>query len=60
MSKKLKVNQDACVGCGLCVGTFPETFEFNDDNKAKVVAECEDATAEEAIASCPAGAIEEE
>lgn len=60
MSKKLKVNKEACVGCGLCVGTFPETFDFDDDNQAKVIAECDEVTAEEAIASCPAGAIEEE
>ena len=60
MSKKLKINKEACVGCGLCVGTFPETFDFDDDNQAKVIAECDEATAEEAIASCPARAIEEE
>ncbi len=60
MAIKLKVNKEACVGCGLCVGTFPETFDFDDDNQAKVIAECDENTAEEAIASCPAGAIEKE
>ena len=60
MAKKLKVNSDVCVGCGLCVGTYPETFEFDDEGKAKVVAQCDDASAEEAISACPAGAIEED
>lgn len=60
MEVKLKVNKDACVGCGLCVGTFPEVFEFDDDNKAHVVGAADEASAEDAIASCPAGAIEKE
>jgi len=59
MAKKLHVESDLCVGCGLCVGSYPEVFEFDDENKAKVVAECDDSVAEEAIASCPAGAIQE-
>lgn len=60
MAVKLKVNKDACVGCGLCVGTFSDVFTFDDDNKAKVVAEADESVAEDAIASCPAGAIEKE
>lgn len=57
---KLVVDKDLCVGCGLCVGSFPEVFEFDDDNKAKVVGDADDACAEESCASCPAGAISQE
>ncbi len=60
MAVKLKVNKDACVGCGLCVGSYSDVFTFDADNKAEVVAECDESVAEEAIASCPAGAIEKE
>ena len=59
MAVKLKVNSEACVGCGLCVGAFPEAFAFDAENKAEVIGELDDAQAQEAIASCPAGAISE-
>lgn len=57
MGIKLKVDKDLCVGCGLCVGSYAEVFAFDDENKAEVIGELDEATAEEAIASCPAGAI---
>ena len=57
MAKKLKVNKDVCIGCGLCVSTYPEAFAFDDDGKATVIGELDDATAEEAKTSCPSGAI---
>lgn len=59
MAKKLKVDDDMCIGCGLCVGSHPTVFEFNDDGKATVVAEADDAEAEDAIANCPVQAISE-
>ncbi|MBP5694015.1 MAG: ferredoxin [Bacilli bacterium] len=57
---KLKVNSEACIGCGLCVGTYPDTFEFDDEGKAVVVNEIDDASADDAMANCPVGAIEAE
>ena len=60
MAKKLKVDDDMCIGCGLCVGSHPTVFEFNDDGKATVVAEADDAEAEDAIANCPVQAIVED
>ncbi len=57
MAVKLTVNKDLCVGCGLCVGSYSDVFTFDADNKAEVIAECDDSVAEEAVASCPAGAI---
>ena len=31
-----KVNKDKCIGCGACVGTCGEVFDFDDDNLAVV------------------------
>ena len=28
---KAIVNQDSCIGCGLCISTVPEVFEVNAD-----------------------------
>ena len=53
----LKVDSELCVGCGLCVGSYAGAFEFDEEGKAKVVGGLDETTAEEAIASCPAGAI---
>lgn len=58
---KVKVNKDACIGCGLCVATAPDTFGFDDEGKAEVVGDVADeASVEGAVGSCPVGAIEEE
>ena len=34
---KAIVNQDSCIGCGLCISTVPEVFEVNADGKADYV-----------------------
>lgn len=57
--KKLTVNKDACIGCGLCNATFPDAFALDENNIAECVAELDDAQADEAISQCPAAAIEE-
>ena len=61
--KKLTVNKDACIGCGLCLGLADAVFAFNDDGKVSVVADVtaddEDAV-QSAAASCPVEAIEVE
>jgi len=50
------VDQDACIGCGLCVDTCPDVFQMNADGKAEAIA---DTTEEnrfgvlEAIDNCP-------
>lgn len=62
---KLKVNKEKCIGCGQCVSiTDQKVFDFDDDNLAKVIespvsSENEEA-ANDAMESCPTGAIEEE
>jgi ferredoxin len=52
-----KIDKDACIGCGLCVGTHPEIFAFADDGKAEIIGEGDDAAIEDAAANCPVGAI---
>ncbi len=54
---KLKVDTTACIGCGTCVGVYPDDFVFNADGLAEVVSgEAE----EEAKDVCPVGAIVED
>ncbi len=36
---KVHVDEDLCIGCGLCADTCPDVFELGDDGKAKVKAE---------------------
>ncbi len=59
MAKKVKVNLDACIGCGVCVSSAPDVFAFTDDGKSEVVGEVTDEGAiEDVAASCPVAAIE--
>ena len=61
----LKINKDKCIGCGMCVSTLSEVFDFDDDGQAKVIEnpvkeENEEQAAELASDNgCPTGAIEE-
>ena len=61
---KVKVNSDACIGCGACVSISPDVFELNDDglSQAKVneVQEDKEQDVMDAKDSCPTGAIEAE
>ena len=58
---KVKVNQDACIGCGACAAICSEVFELNDEGLSK--AKTEDVKEEnkdevrDAADSCPTGAI---
>ncbi|NLO96815.1 MAG: ferredoxin [Peptococcaceae bacterium] len=58
---KAKVDQDICIGCGLCESICPEIFSLNDDGVAQAVEEeigedlLESAT--EARDSCPVECI---
>lgn len=60
---KAIVNQDTCIGCGLCISTVPEVFEVNADGKAEACAHTTDenrAAVQEAIDACPVQAISAE
>lgn len=59
-----KVDQDTCIGCGLCPTICEDVFEMGDDGKAYAMVDevpqgSEDA-AKEAEESCPVDAIEVE
>ncbi len=61
---KLVVSED-CIGCGACIDTCPEVFDWNEDGTmAKAIdADVPDANtdaATQAMSDCPVGAISEE
>ena len=60
---KVKVNKDACIGCGACQAIAPDIFEVNDEGFAEAI---KDEVPEElendvmdALEGCPTGAIVE-
>ena len=69
---KVKVNKDACIGCGACAAICDEIFEINDEGLSEVKVEENSENKEEFISvkeelqdevrdaadSCPTGAIE--
>lgn len=58
---RANVDQNLCIGCGLCAGMVSDVFQMNDDGKAESY---QDATpqnenmVQDAINSCPVSAIE--
>jgi len=59
--EKIKVNEDLCIGCGMCVSKCEEYFEFNDEGHSKVKKEELDPKDKpeilDCIESCPTEAI---
>ncbi len=55
---KIIVDENACVGCGLCVNQCPDCFEMGDDGVAKVK-ECDNpgCDLQEVANQCPVNAI---
>lgn len=58
---KAIVDQDTCIGCGLCPEICPEVFKMRDDDLAHVVQDPVapefEAKVKEAEESCPVDAI---
>jgi len=53
----VKVDQNKCIGCGLCAGICPDTFQMNSDNKSEVINDEVNDCAKNAAQNCPVGAI---
>ena len=51
---KAHVDQELCIGCGLCTTLCPDVFELNEEGKAVAVNEGE---VQDAIDNCPVSAI---
>ncbi len=57
---KIEINQDVCIGCGICENFCSECFVMNaSEGKAEVVkAEgCDSCNAKDVEGRCPVGAI---
>lgn len=61
---KTCVDQDLCVGCGMCTNIAPDVFALNSDGKAEVIsdaaANANRSGAAEAAGACPMEAISQE
>ena len=57
--KKLNVNQDSCIGCGACIATDSEHFDFNDNGLSEAISNdnLESENLKNAMESCPTNAI---
>lgn len=60
---KVTVDENTCIGCGLCTGIADGVFELGDSGKAHVAHQpdaSQEADAKNALDSCPVSAISEE
>ncbi len=53
----IKVDQEKCIGCGLCAGLCPETFQMNADGKSIVIKDQVTDCAKDAAEQCPVSVI---
>lgn len=59
---KVKVNKEACIGCGACAAICDNVFQINDEGLSEVINEDvkndDEQAVQDAVDSCPTGAIE--
>ncbi len=53
---ELKVDGSKCIGCGACVASFQDNFDFDGETGLSTVISSENAT-EDMCSVCPVGAI---
>jgi len=53
----IKVDQNTCIGCGLCASMCPDVFVINEDGKSEVIAQTNETCAKQAALACPVSAI---
>ncbi len=53
------IDQENCIGCGVCEGVYPDLFEMASDGKAKVknLSNYDASLAQDAASQCPVNAI---
>lgn len=58
---KATIDQDGCIGCGLCASVCPNVFRMNDEGTAEVyvdvIAAADEDGASEAENNCPVSVI---
>ena len=58
---KVNIDKERCIGCGACVATVPEVFDFDDDGLTKTtvdkVPEEKEEDTKNAADMCPGSAI---
>lgn len=57
---KVKIDAEACIGCGLCVSTCPEVYRMEEDKAVVSVAAVPkdiEETCKRAVEECPVTAI---
>ena len=58
---KAIIDQDACIGCGVCESIDSSIFQMQDDGKAQVISDNGDeAKIKDAIEQCPVQCISSE
>lgn len=59
MSRKVSVDQDSCISCGLCISTCPDVFRFSDSGKSEVYNPdgATEQSIQQAIDGCPVQCI---